>query len=127
MGDLTENFSSSEFECQCAGDCLTKEPAMQMDAEFMKKLQTLRELYGGGLTVTSGIRCEKHNASSAVGGKPDSAHLSGVAADIKCDSSMQRYKLLSAALMLFDRVGVASNFLHLDSAKGKAQSVCWVY
>ena len=41
MGDLTENFSSSEFECQCAEDCVAKNPAMQMDADFMKKLQTL--------------------------------------------------------------------------------------
>ena len=58
MGDLTENFSSSEFECQCAEDCVAKNPAMQMDADFMKKLQTLREVYGGSLRVTSGIRCE---------------------------------------------------------------------
>jgi zinc D-Ala-D-Ala carboxypeptidase len=125
MGDLTENFSSSEFECQCAEDCVAKNPTMQMDADFMKKLQTLREVYGGSLTVTSGVRCEKHNES--IGGKPGSAHLSAVAADIKCDSSMQRYKLLSTALMLFDRVGIHSKFLHVDSAKGKAQTVCWVY
>jgi hypothetical protein len=55
MGDLTENFSSSEFECQCSEDCVAKNPTMQMDADFMKKLQTLREDYGGSLTVTSGL------------------------------------------------------------------------
>jgi len=81
MGDLTENFSSSEFECHCLDDCVAKNPAMQMDADFMNKLQALREVYGGSLTVTSGVRCEKHNES--IGGKPDSAHLSAVAADAK--------------------------------------------
>jgi len=45
-----------------------------------KLLEPVRELYGAPITISSGYRCQRTN--KAVGGKPNSQHLTGEAADI---------------------------------------------
>ena len=77
MGDLTKNFSRSEFvcnpkKCGCGFDGVTKKLA--------ETLQSIRDYIKTPVIIESGCRCRKHNA--AVGGVPDSAHLTGEAADI---------------------------------------------
>lgn len=72
MGDLSRHFSRTEFECQCGCGKDT------IDAELIRILEALRELYGP-ISINSGVRCEEHN--KAVGGSPGSKHLIGKAAD----------------------------------------------
>ena len=107
MGDLSENFSESEFKCSCGCDKVIVSPML---VEF---LQRLRDRVGVAISITSGYRCEEHNRN--VGGKPNSAHRDGVAVDIYCKGSGHRYLLLKNAYSVgFERVGVGSTFLHLD-------------
>lgn len=85
MGDLTRNFSIWEFRCPCG--CRGQK---RVSVNLVNDLQGLRDLINGqrarrGLVevpikITSGVRCERHNAQ--VGGSPESYHLRGLAADI---------------------------------------------
>lgn len=74
MGDLTKNFSRSEFRC---GHCGRLDV---LDMELVWALQRLRDKVGRALPIISGYRCCAGNAQ--VGGTRDSQHLFGRAADI---------------------------------------------
>lgn len=74
MGDLTKNFSRSEFKC---GHCGRLDV---LNDDFVRCLQRLRDIVGKPLVIISGYRCCAGNAS--VGGTRYSQHLFGRAADI---------------------------------------------
>lgn len=77
------------------------------------------------MVLSSAYRCQVHNA--AVGGKSDSAHLTGHAADILCHNNHDRYDLLTVALKLFTRIGIHGSFIHVDTDNKKPQGVVWLY
>lgn len=115
---LTKNFSVSEFACKCCG-------VNGMIPVFMSRLQSLRDIYGRPMVITSGYRCEKHN--TAIGGHKNSQHKFGLACDIHCLDSNERYKMVEIAVGLgFRGVGVAKTFLHLD-LRGSQVSHLWLY
>ena len=68
---LTENFRLSEFACKCGCG------ADHIDLRLVAMVQTIRTLYGKPIYITSGVRCETHNASPEVDGLENSAHLTG--------------------------------------------------
>ncbi len=119
MGDLTKNFNRSEFACKCGCGADHIEPRLVM------QLQMFRDVTGP-LVITSGVRCRKHNA--AVGGAPNSAHLSGLAVDVRCETSGLRHKLVDLAMHAgFRRMGIYSGWVHLDLAEGEhPQGVLWL-
>lgn len=73
------NFTLEEFRCHCGGKYCTGYPAV-LQVQMLKNLQSVRRLCGP-TTITSGLRCTKHNASQ--GGASGSRHKSGKAVDIK--------------------------------------------
>ena len=75
MGDLTEHFSKHEFACGCG--------LMNVKGRLLVTLEAIREGVGKAVNIESGCRCPKKN--NEVGGKTDSAHLDGEAADIWVD------------------------------------------
>jgi len=91
MGDLSRNFSRSEFACRCCGKA-------DIDPRLVDALQELRDLANAPIRVSSGYRCSEHNR--AVGGAKQSRHLRGHAADIVIKSlsvAGQELKLETAA------------------------------
>lgn len=118
MGDLSEHFSRHEFECRCGCGKDDVFPGL-IDA-----LEKLRSIYGKSIIVLSGVRCMEHNRR--VGGKPNSAHLRGKAADILVTNSPDRFRLLNAAFRVFNRVGIYKGFIHVDVDESLPQDVCWV-
>ena len=114
-----KHFKEREFKCPCCGQ-------IKLAEEFKEKIDMARDIAGIPFIITSGYRCPKHNKE--VGGKSDSAHLKGFAADVKATDSYTRYKIVTAALTAgFTRIGVAKNFIHLDCDPEKPQEVMWVY
>lgn len=67
MGDLTKNFSRSEFACRCGCGLDDIHP------ETVEALQKMRDRLGAAIHVNSGCRCSTHNR--AVGGELRSYHL----------------------------------------------------
>lgn len=122
MGDLTKNFSKSEFACKCGNSCNTS----GMDRDFIDKLQGARTFFNRPMIINSGIRCQKHNDNC--GFSPTSSHLSYCAADIKCSTSAERYKIIECLLMSnFNRIGIGRDFIHVDDDKNKPPNLVWLY
>lgn len=112
-------FNEKEFACPCCGQ-------VEMNENFIFKLDSIRELADVAMPVSSGWRCYKHNLS--VGGKPTSSHRFGYAVDIRVASSRTRYLLLEAALKLgIPRIGLGKDFIHLDVDPNKPGSLIWTY
>lgn len=74
MGDLSEHFSRSEFECRHCG-------AVRVSCVLLDRLERLRSIVKRPIRVVSGHRCARWNRS--VGGAARSRHVIGDAADIE--------------------------------------------
>ena len=97
-----------------------------MDQDLLVMIDRARALYGKPIVVTSGFRTESHNKK--VGGVKSSSHLKGLAIDVACIRSKDRFEMLTALLEVgFNRIGVASTFIHVDIDKNKSQNVIWTY
>ena len=120
MGNLTEHFSSVEFQCGDGCGLCT------IDLQLVQQLEGARRLLGRPIHITSGVRCPAHNAR--VGGARESAHMLGLAADLACPTPYDRYDLLMALLtMSFRRIGIGKDFLHVDIDRTKPTDLCWLY
>lgn len=83
---ITQDFSKKEFACKC------KCGADYIDERLVHRLQVVRDILGVKIDILSGCRCQDHNLS--VGGKPESLHLSGQAADWTTEKLIEANKLL---------------------------------
>lgn len=112
-------FSIVEFECPDCGRA-------DMDETFLEMLDRARGIAQIPFYITSGFRCKKHNEE--IGGKPDSAHLRGLAADIAVKDSRSRFKIVEALIRAgFKRIGIAKDFIHVDADMTKPDKVIWLY
>lgn len=102
-----------------------------MDTEFLSMLNAAREIYGQPMRITSGFRTENYNEELKARGykaSPNSSHLKGLAADIECLNSTDRYNMVDSLLKAgFNRIGIASTFIHVDNDLSKAPFVIWTY
>lgn len=116
------NFKPSEFVCPHCKQ-------LKIDPRIVKIIQYIRDKYNKPITVTSAYRCPEYN--SQIGGVPNSAHVRGYALDISCTTSQDRYRLLNILLnMGLPRIGIASNFIHIDIDPDKYEktgNVIWTY
>ncbi len=97
----SSHFSKAEFKCQCGGRYCNGYPA-NVSSKLIDILEALRSYYGKPITITSGLRCARHNAN--VGGVSNSAHKYGRAADIYipgiCGTAAGRRQVVSKAYSL---------------------------
>jgi hypothetical protein len=83
-----------------------------------------RNRAGVPFIIDSGCRCVKHNANE--GGRWNSAHLAGLAADIRTPTSHDRFLILESLIHYgFTRLGIYSGFIHGDIDGTKPPSVAW--
>ena len=117
---MTKYFKKSEFACKCG--CGYDD----VHEELLELLDAAREHAGIPFVINSGCRCKKHNA--AVGGKPNSAHIRGYAADIACTDSHTRW-LIKRALYAAGakRIGHHERFIHVDVDPTLPQEVEFKY
>lgn len=116
---LSPDFRAREFICPCC-----RKEGIKDDLVF--HLQMVHDLLPAHsvMIITSGYRCEEHNKE--VGGVEDSAHIKGLAADIKCEDPRYRFLLIAALIKVgFKRFGLYDNFIHCDLDETKDQKVMW--
>lgn len=127
MAKLSPHFTVAEMRCggtagpcpHCGGKCDIK-PAL------LEALEDIRDFTGIPMQITSGYRCAEHNAEAK--GKPNSAHLTGEAADFWVSGDKDRYTFLEAIFTLGPvRVGVGKDFIHVDCSHTLPGEVCWGY
>ena len=114
----TKNFSLSEFKCGCKTKYCTGYPAY-LNVNLLKNLQTMRNNYGA-ITITSPLRCSKHNAN--IGGVAGSYHTKGKALDlynVRFSSSFTNRKYAIEKWLLLPKANMAyqNGYMHY---KGKS-------
>ncbi len=116
--NLSKNFTKEEMECKCGCGLFNMSP------KFIMMLEKIRADIKMPMVITSGVRCENHNAK--VGGSPTSAHLTGDAVDVRYTSSkMLRDMVESAMKHGANGVGVYKSWVHID-IKERENPVMWV-
>ncbi len=117
-------FKKSEFYCPCVKCSLSFE---DMDEDMIKDLDHARGIAEVPFKITSSIRCAEHNAS-LTNSTPTSSHLSGVAVDIACGNSYNRFRIMYGLWNAgFTRLGLGKNFIHADKDPDKPKELIWVY
>ena len=115
MGDLSKDFSRHEFACKCGCGFDT------VDTELLKALQIIRGRLDSPITITSGCRCDEYNRE--VGGKENSQHKKGRAADIVVSGISPRAVAALVGTLVGVSCGRYDTFTHIDTRSGP--SVSW--
>lgn len=121
MGDLTKNFSRSEFACNGVTCCGHSSPVC---LKLVECVQKLRDIVGVPLHINSGFRCKTHNAK--IGGKSESYHCLGMAADIAVPKNLtpQEFAKFAESVPEFNQggIGIYTSWIHVDiRTTGKAR------
>ena len=122
-----KNFKSSEFDSPDL-----KGSGENMKDEFMELLQESRTIADCSFRITSGFRTQFYHDELGRRGyktsKSRSAHQDGYAADISCKDSKKRWLIVNALLFAgFNRIGIASTFIHVDNSPNKTKNCIWTY
>lgn len=101
------SLKHKDFACKCCGK-------NKQNKIFIQKINRAQDIAGIPFVITSGYRCEKHNAE--VGGHPRSYHLFGLACDILVKNSYERGRIVKALIESgITKIGLAKNFIHCDT------------
>ena len=102
---ITPNFSVNEMTCKCGFD------RYEMDGEFMRMLQTLRDEMHGPLKVSSGFRCEDHNQIVSTTGR-NGPHTLAKATDILISGERAMVLFEKARQIGFSGIGLSQRGDH---------------
>jgi zinc D-Ala-D-Ala carboxypeptidase len=103
----------------------TKKEVEGLDPLLLGKLYRARALARVPFRITSGKRSTAENALA--GGVSDSSHIRGLAVDLACVDSIERFHMLNAIFLVgFTRVGVYNFHIHVDVDPTLPQNVAWV-
>lgn len=115
MGDISANFSRSEFACNCGcgGDTV--------DSTTLEAVEAIRQHYGVPVRILSAYRCLAYNRSPAVGSNDNSQHPLGRALDIQVDGILPVEVYAYADSLGLGGVGSYETFTHIDTRDGYAR------
>lgn len=110
----------------------TPEEVIDLDPEFVAKLDQARHLAGIPFVITSGFRTPEAN-KSLVGAVPESAHTKGLAVDLAVSNSHEVSLIIDAAKAVgITRRGIYVNkdwqpiHIHLDVDTEKVSEVVFI-
>lgn len=119
MRDL-KYFEPEEFE-RCTPPCHMEE----CNDSALLMLDTLRDLCGFPIYLNSAYRTVSYEKKKGRTGT--SSHCKGVAFDIRCVDTRDRYVLVRNALKVgFTRIGIGKTYIHVDCDYSKHDSI-WLY
>jgi len=99
----------------------------RMSLQLIQLLDSLRERCGFPFIISSGYRSFKYN-STLPNASVQSAHIKGLAVDIVAQTSGEKFMIVKYALEIgIRRVGVGSNFVHLDTSTELPEQMLWTY
>ncbi len=96
-----------------------------LDSKLLRMLDVARGLAGIPFIITSGKRTEAQNNEAA--GVSDSAHLKGLAVDLRCENDEQRFRIVTGLISAgFARIELAKDHIHTDIDNSKPYGVMWL-
>lgn len=116
-----KHFSEEEFR-KAVPSCSLSD----MDEEFMHQLDECRDFAGIPFIINSAYRSVAYEKSKGRSGT--SQHTKGVAVDIRCVANAQRFRIVSSLLVAgFRRIGIGTNFIHVDAGYPDSEPIIWTY
>ena len=113
-------FTHSEFDSPDAPGS-----GKDMCTDFLAMIDNARHIAGIPFKINSGMRTIAHNRS--LGSQDTSSHIKGCAADIHCNNSLDRSKIVAALIQAgFTRYGIAKTYVHVDCDNDKPNAI-WLY
>ena len=111
--DSIKYFDREEFRCKCGGKYCDGFPA-EPEKKLLQLADRVREHFGKPMRVSSGVRCEIHNAH--VGGVSGSRHKYGTAMDFCIDGMPASVVLpyVQAQPETNYAYAIDSNYIHMD-------------
>ena len=105
-------FTRAEFACKCGSDFCDGFP-VEPDKKLVRLADNVREHFGAESIVSSGVRCQRHNAN--VGGVYNSRHLSGKAMDfcIRGKSALQVVDYVKTLPIRY-AYAIDGKYVHMD-------------
>lgn len=114
-------FSNTEF-LRCLPSCTIED----MEQPLLNMLDKARELAGIPFVLNSAYRSRSYELAHGRSG--NSAHTRGLAVDVRCNTSANRYKIVTAAISAgFKRIGIGKTFVHLDTDSSLPMNVIFDY
>ena len=96
-----------------------------MNESLLDRLDHARAASNVPYILTSTIRCKRHNVN--IGGRVNSAHLTGNAVDISAIRSNAKHAIVRGLIEVgFNRIGIYETFIHADNDKTKTAGVIWL-
>ena len=99
-----------------------------LNADFVSLLDKARGIAGIPFVINSGYRSPAYNKS--IGGVKDSAHISGLAVDLRANNGAEAYAIIKSAIEVgIKRIGInrKKNFIHLDIQYTKPTPTIYEY
>ncbi len=111
--DGIKYFDREEFRCKCGGKYCDGFP-VEPEKKLVQLADRVREHFGKPMRVSSGVRCEVHNAN--VGGVSGSRHKLGTAMDFCIDDIPAPVVLpyVQAQTETNYAYAIDSNYIHMD-------------
>lgn len=104
-------FGEAEF-LRCTPPCSRED----MNQDFLDLMDDVRHKAGIPLVINCAYRSRDYDLKKGRSG--NSAHTRGLAVDIRCTTSENRYKIVKAALECgIQRIGIGKNFVHIDKGE----------
>lgn len=96
-----------------------------LDKRLVSMLDIARGMAQIPFVITSGFRTPEENKE--IGGAPDSAHLKGLAVDLRCWNSTERFLIVKSLLKTgFKRIEVCQDHIHADIDETKKQGILFL-
>lgn len=112
--DNVRYFSRNEFRCKCGRYCdgFPAEPVQLL----VEQAEIVREHFGAPVHVSSGVRCDVHNAN--VGGVDGSRHRTGKAMDFRVEgkSANTVLKFVKTLPAIRYAYAIDGSYVHMDVA-----------
>lgn len=110
--DGIKHFKREEFKCKCGKYC--DGYPVEMDKTLLRVADRVREHFDQTAIVSSGVRCERHNAN--VGGVSGSRHKLGKAMDFRVSgfSAASVLKYVQEQPEIRYSYAIDKNYVHMD-------------
>lgn len=114
-------FCDDEFKRACPACSLS-----DMDEDFMNHLDKAREFAKIPFVINSAYRSVDYEKKKGRTGS--SQHCKGLAVDLRCRTNAERFRIVDSLLAVgFRRIGIGTNFIHVDDGYPNSEPIIWTY